>query len=224
MLFRFIARETPKLLRRFAQNYPADLPQVERRHGTWHHADIEWMAHKVRDIQGDFAEIGVFRGAAFRKLAASAAQQGKLAHAFDSFVGMDEPTAADGTHYPKGKFDIGGPEQFIRLMTEAAVKRESYQVWAGYVPACFAQVPDALRFSLAILDLDHYRPTLESLAWLMPRINDGGVLALDDFVPGHNQLATRAIREFLARDKHYKKIAFFNQQLILRKQSSDTKS
>jgi Macrocin-O-methyltransferase (TylF) len=224
MLFKFLAREAPKFLGRFAQNNPPDLPQVERRHGTWHHADIEWMAGKVRDIQGDFAEIGVFRGAAFSKLAASAAQQGKLAHAFDSFVGMDEPTAADGMHYPKGKFDIGGPEQFIRLMTKAAVTRESYQVWAGYVPACFAQAPDALRFSLAILDLDHYRPTVESLDWLAPRVTDGGVLALDDFVPAHDQLATRAIREFLARDKHFKKIAFFNQQLILRKRYSHTKS
>jgi len=217
MLLTFLSREAAKLLGWVAGNNPADLPQVERRCGSWHHADIEWLANRARNVPGDFAEIGVFRGAAFRKVAALAAQQGKLAHAFDSFVGMDEPTAEDGSQYPKGKFDIGGPDQFIRLMTEAGVPRESYRVWAGYVPGCFEPAPQALRFSLAILDLDHYRPTVEGLAWLAPRINDGGLLALDDFVPSHDALATRAIREFLATDKRFEKIAFFNQQLILRK-------
>jgi len=224
MLLKLLAREAAKLLGRITSNNPVDLPQVERRHGSWHHADIEWMANQVRAVAGDFAEIGVFRGAAFRKLAALAAQQAKLAHAFDSFVGMDAPTAEDGTHYPKGKFDIGGPAQFVQLMTAAGVQPELYRVWAGYVPACFEQAPPALRFSLAILDLDHYRPTAASLGWLAPRINDGGLLALDDYVPSHDALATKAIREFLASDRRFEKIAFFNQQLILRKLPSATKS
>ncbi len=133
---------------------------------------------------------------------------------------MDTPTEADGTHYPKGKFDIGGPAQFVRLLTEAGIPGASYRVWAGYVPACFAEVPDAQRFSLAILDLDHYRPTADSLAWLAPRITAGGLLALDDFVPAHDMLATRAINEFLAVNKHFEKIASFNQQLILRRLGS----
>ena len=220
MLLRILAREASRLLGRAGENQAIELPEVVRRHGSWHHDDLEWMAGMVHDVPGDFAEVGVFRGAAFRKLAALATLQGKPAHAFDSFAGMDTPTEADGMHYPKGKFDIGGPAQFERLMTDAGVPRASYRIWAGYVPACFAQAPDTLRFAFAILDLDHYQPTGESLAWLAPRINDGGLLALDDFVPSHDMLATRAINEFLAADHHFEKIAFFNQQLILRKRAS----
>ena len=89
---------------------PVDLPLVPRQTGTWNHADLEWIAAKVTQIPGDFAEIGVFQGAAFRKVAALAAQQNKRAHAFDSFTGMNEPTAFDGGSYPKGMFDVGGPE------------------------------------------------------------------------------------------------------------------
>jgi O-methyltransferase len=224
MLLTFLAREASKLLGWIAGNNPADLPQVERRCGSWHHADIEWMANRVRNIPGDFAEIGVFRGAAFRRVAALAAQQGKRAHAFDSFVGMDEPTAADGWQYPKGKFDIGGPGQFIELMTEAGVSRESYQVWAGYVPACFANVPEALRFALVILDVDHYQPTVDALRWLPARISDHGILALDDYLPRQNAMATKAIKEFLTTDHGFEQIADFNQQLILRKLPSNTGS
>ncbi len=214
-----LARELLRLARLTAAGNPFDLPAVERRHGTWNHADLEWLAPKVAGVAGDFAELGVFRGAAFRKVAELAAGQNKLAHAFDSFAGMDEPTAADGTAYPKGKFDIGGPAEFVRLMDKAGVERERYRMWAGYVPDCFSTVPPALRFSLVILDLDHYQPTVEALVWLTPRINAGGILALDDYVPGGTALASKAIREFLAGDKLFRRVAQFNQQLILQKVS-----
>ena len=212
-----LAREFSRLGRLLLSGNPRDLPAVERRHGSWNHADIEWLAPKVAGIAGDFAEIGVFRGAAFRKVAELAAAQNKNAHAFDSFAGMDEPTAADGNAYPKGKFDIGGPAEFERLMSKAGIARERYTMWAGYVPACFSTVPADLRFTFVILDLDHYQPTVEALQWLQPRINTGGILALDDYVPHGDALATRAIREFRARDQSFRKLAEFNQQLILQK-------
>ena len=212
-----LARELMRLARLLAAGNPLDLPAVERRHGTWNHADLEWLAPKVAGIAGDFAEIGVFRGAAFRKLAELAARQGKLAHAFDSFAGLDEPTAADGSAYPKGMFDIGGPAEFTRLMDKAGMPRQHYRMWAGYVPACFGAVPADLKFSFVILDLDHYQPTVDALQWVTPRISSGGILALDDFMPHGTALASKAIREFRAQDKSFRKIAEFNQQLILQK-------
>ncbi len=212
-----LARELTRLARRLADGNPRDLPAVERRHGSWHHADLEWLAPRVAAIAGDFAEIGVFRGAAFRRLATLAADQHKLAHAFDSFAGMAEPTAADGSAYPKGRFDIGGPAEFLRLMDKAGVAREHYRLWPGYVPDCFNAVPPELRFSFVILDLDHYLPTVHALQWLLPRISPGGILALDDYIAGGNALASKAIGEFLAQDRSFDKVAAFNQQLILRK-------
>ncbi len=224
MLLKLLARDAARLLANAVSGYPLDLPQVARRTGTWNHADIEWLAAKARNVPGDFAEIGVFRGAAFRKVADLAAQQGKAAHAFDSFIGMDEPSPADGASYPKGKFDIGGPDEFVRLMNKAGVARELYEIWPGYVPDCFANVPASLRFSFVILDVDHYQPTVDALHWLPQRINEHGILALDDYLPHTNAMASKAIREFLATDHGFEKIAVFNQQLILRKRASRTNS
>jgi O-methyltransferase len=220
MLLKFLAREATRMLANAVSGNPLDLPQVARVTGSWHHADIEWLAAKARDVPGDFAEIGVFRGAAFCKVAELASIQGRHAHAFDSFFGMGEPSAADGTAYPKGRFDIGGPDEFVRLMTKAGVVRESYDIWPGYVPACFAGVPDTLRFAFVILDVDHYQPTVDALRWLPARINDRGILALDDYLPKTETMASKAIKEFLATDHGFVKIATFNQQLILRKRNS----
>ncbi|HEX3169441.1 MAG TPA: hypothetical protein VHQ88_02610 [Burkholderiales bacterium] len=80
-------------------------------------------------------------------------------------------------------------------------------------------MPDTVRFSWAIVDLDQYQPTADALRWLPDRISAGGLLTLDDYVPivNRGKLATRAIDEFLATDQDFEKIALFNQQLILRK-------
>ena len=219
MLLKLLKREAARFVDNVRSGNPLDLPGVPRQSGSWNHADLEWLASKVSNVPGDFAEIGVFRGAAFRKVAALAGQQSKRAHAFDSFTGMNEPSPVDGPSYPKGMFDIGGSDEFVRLMTQAGVARELYYLWPGYVPECFVKVPGDLHYSFAILDLDHYQPTADALRWLPARINDHGLLALDDYVPTTNKgiLATRAIDEFLATDHGFEKIALFNQHMILRK-------
>ena len=217
MMPKRLVHSASRLLANTINRNPLDLPYVARRTGTWDHADLEWLATRVGNVPGDFAEIGVFQGAAFRKLARLASQQGKLAHAFDSFIGMNAPAPEDGGHYPKGKFDIGGPDQFARLMSEAGVERTCYELWPGYVPDCFSAVPPDRTFSLAILDVDHYHPTVDALRWLSPRITQLGILALDDFLPHANILASKAIKEFLLTNHGFEQIAFFNQQLILRK-------
>ena len=185
--------------------------------GKWAHHDIERLAESVRGLQGDFAEIGVYRGEAFEKVVRMAEAQGKTAHAFDSFCGMNVPSEHDGNNYSKGKFDIGGPDAFVKIMNEKGISEGKYKVWAGYIPDCFVEIPESLKFSFVILDVDHYEPTVEALRWVWPRISPFGILALDDFIPTHTALATLAIKEFLRYQSDFDIVNFFNNQLILRK-------
>ena len=94
MLWKSLVSEFRRLR---AERRFSELPQrpvdIERR--VWHHADVEWMAGLAEGIPGDFSEIGVFNGAAFRKLV-------QLARAFDSFSGTAEPGVQDGNQYAKG--------------------------------------------------------------------------------------------------------------------------
>ena len=204
-------------LRRLSGAVPPLPAGIERRPGSWHHADLAWMAGLAAKVPGDFAEIGVFRGAAFRRVAELAHEQGRAAHAFDSFTGMADPGPQDGNQYGRGVFDVGGPARFAGMMDEAGVPRGWYRLWPGYIPACFEGEPQSLRFALGILDVDHYEPTVQALAWLAPRMAPGGILALDDYLESYSMLATRAIKEFLAGKPPFDIIAQFNQHLILKK-------
>ena len=48
-------------------------------------------------------------------------------------------------------------------------------------------------------------------------MNRDGILALDDYLPATDLLATKAIKEFLGRNAVFERVAEFNQQLILRR-------
>jgi len=110
MLLKLLAHEAARLVENLRSGHPLDLPLVRRRSGTWNHVDLEWIASKVVNVPGDFAEIGVFQGAAFRKVAALAGKQGKRAHAFDSFVGLNEPSSGTMRAIQKACSTLAAPE------------------------------------------------------------------------------------------------------------------
>ena len=81
-------------------------------------------------------------------------------------------------------------------MTQKGTNSKLYSLHAGFIPHCFKGSED-LEFSFAILDADHYLPTVDALKWIWPRINSGGLLALDDYYFDLNSLASKAINEFM---------------------------
>jgi hypothetical protein len=195
----------------------------EEHWGVWSDATISKYTSLAADLDGDFAEVGVAKGATFHRLARIASEQGKAAHAIDSFVGMAPPGEHDrkgkepGAHL-EGKFSVGGAEGFAELMTQRGLPRESYQLWEGFIPQVFASIPADTRFSMVILDVDHYQPTRESLQWLWPRLVSGGYLLLDDCsFSTMDRESTRAIKEFLSSANGFWITDYYNNQLVLRK-------
>lgn len=178
---------------------------------------LELATELVAGVPGDFAEIGVFKGHAFRRFAAAARTQGKRVHAFDSFVGMNDPGPHD-EGYPKGHLDVGGVEAFRELMLAAGVAEDVFLLWPGYVPECLEKCPPETMFSLVYIDLDHHDPTEMSIRWAWPRLSRQGILGFDDYFPGRPILASPPIDAFLERrDGELETVHFANNQLFVRK-------
>jgi O-methyltransferase len=194
----------------------------EERWGVWSDRTLDKYFALARDLKGDFVEIGVAFGDTFHRVARAAHAQGKRAHACDSFAGMGHPGPRDrqpgesGTHL-SGQFSSGGPGPFALALERKGVPNEWYRLWPGWIPESFRAFPTDTVFSLAIIDVDHYQPTKDSLQWVWPRLDPGGYLLLDDYVAGWNRESAAAITEFVADTRGLQIEDYYNNQLIVRK-------
>jgi len=133
---------------------------------------------------GDIAEFGVFRGGTFRFLLEAARLHNRTAHAFDTFTGLAKPGPQDQASrrgrliHPQGKFSIGGVKNFF------GYGKPNVKTYSGLLPST---LPPTLSLAFAHVDLDHYQPTLDVLAWAWKNLQVGGCLAFHDF---HNNPAT----------------------------------
>lgn len=183
--------------------------------GIWPDKTLKRCVEVIGDIPGDFAEIGVYRARLFHRVATAAHKRGVHAHAFDSFFGLGGKGKKDGKGFENGALSIGGPQKFVEFMEGYKIPPAWYSMHVGYVPKCFAGADD-LRFSLVFIDLDLYAPTVDAIGWAWPRLNPGGVLALDDVFPGRGTFAGLAVDEFLAaHEGQYEEIGLANSQLLL---------
>ena len=156
------------------------------------------LAASVKKLPGSTAECGVLGGvgsAMICKTLEGSYQDGEEHFGFDSFEGLSEPEGPDRTQYAwqkQGALAIG-PETAEELLADFPFCR----LVKGWVPDSLAEAQDH-RFRLVHLDMDLYRPTLESLRFFYDRMNPGGVFVFDDY--GHlTCLGVReAVQEFFA--------------------------
>jgi hypothetical protein len=160
---------------------------------------VVWQLMRLTtDVQGDTAECGAFEGAD-SYLICKANGERRHHHIFDSFEGLSRPDRSDGAYWQEGGL-ARGEEVVARNLAEFS----AYTLYRGWIPSRFAEITDR-RFSFVHIDVDLHQPTLDSLAFFYPRMNEGGIIICDDYGSSVCPGATSAVNEFLA-DKPEKMI------------------
>jgi O-methyltransferase len=182
---------------------------------------IDGVRHVVRrDLPGDFAECGVWRGGSVLAMILTLQELGiadRDIHLFDTFEGMTEPTEHDESAFDGRALETwtearaGGERPWNALFdaqtfNEAAVR--GVLEATGYPPERLhlvrgrveETVPDRApeRLALLRLDTDWYESTHHELVHLYPRLVDGGLLIVDDY--GHWDGCRRAVDEYFATE------------------------
>ncbi len=148
------------------------------------------------DVEGDFAELGVFRGNTAAVLAHFALAAGRTVHLFDTFEGFDDQDL-------KG-LDVGARKQEFEGTSVATVRKIIGPAWSacrlavGYFPQSIEPVHASRRYAVVSLDCDLYEPMKSGLEFFYPRMPKGGLFMLHDYSSLHWQGARRAIDEFCA--------------------------
>jgi len=149
------------------------------------------MIKKTKNVPGDIAEFGIYRGRMFVPMAKIAQKWGKVIHGIDSFEGMPEPGEHDGNHYPKGKFS-NTSVSLIRNKLDGVPA----EIYKGFVPGILEELL-GIRYSFVHLDLDHYVPTAICMVFVWSKMCKGGILCVHDFFPDRKTLAAKACNEFI---------------------------
>jgi O-methyltransferase len=144
---------------------------------------------KTANIDGSFAELGVYRGHTSRFIHQQAPE--RRLFLFDTFEG-----------FPAEIAEASGDERF-RNTSQTSVadyigNTDNVFFRVGYFPET-ARGLENERFSLVMLDFDLYDSALEGLRFFYSRLVPGGYLFMHDFnSPESDHAIERAAAEFLA--------------------------
>jgi Macrocin-O-methyltransferase (TylF) len=146
-------------------------------------------------VEGDFAELGVWRGNTASVLAHFALQSRRTLFLFDTFKGFSDRDL-------KG-LDAGVKPSFantsIELVREVVGPAwQACEVVPGYFPESLRLEHFDRRFAVVSVDCDLYEPMKSGLEFFYPRLSRGGLLLLHDYSSGFWPGAKQAVDEFCA--------------------------
>ena len=156
------------------------------------------LAQRIREsgVPGAAAELGVYRGDLARKI--NALFPDRELYLFDTFSGFD---SRDVNVEMENKTSRAEEGDFSDTSAEAVRARLPYPERAhfaqGYFPETAVSYGD-VRFAFVSLDADLYAPILAGLKFFVPRLSEGGVILLHDYLNERFRGAKKAVEEYEA--------------------------
>ena len=146
-------------------------------------------------IEGDLAEVGVFRGNTAYLLAWFAQRNNRTIHLFDTFQGFDERDCVgiDNVHGNSDDFKNTSLNQVEDLLGELL---DSCELEEGRFPETLQDGHKNKKYSVVSIDCDLYEPIKASLDNFYPLMSKGGIFLIHDYSSGFWEGATQAVNEF----------------------------
>jgi Macrocin-O-methyltransferase (TylF) len=169
-----------------------------------------WNLCRMTNSQGHILEVGSYHGGGALHLS-NACPQRKII-VCDSFQGFDKLDPYLDASFKYEMFKNASHQAVDQMF---ARRNRNYVILAGFFPAiCRDKGFDLGPVSFVHLDVDAYKPTIESLEYLEPFMMDQSLIVLDDF----NRTADgvmRAVREFIMRHPSWSAFPLFPGQGLL---------
>jgi hypothetical protein len=147
-------------------------------------------------IEGDFAELGVWKGNTASVFAHYAAETNRTVFLFDTFDGFAERdlVGIDAQHNAQMFRDTS-----IGQVKDVIGENSRYcEFIAGRFPDVIPERCKLATYAAVHLDCDLYEPMRAGLDFFYPRMARGGILILHDYSSGHWRGAKKAVDEFCA--------------------------
>jgi O-methyltransferase len=181
-------------------NYPLISNQINKNQLDTILTELERV---LPSLDGAVVEFGCYIGTTslFLRRLLDAYGDGREFHVYDSFEGLPPKTALDesraGDQFRAGELAVGKKE-FLRQFQKAGLRPPLvHKGWFKDVAP--ADVPEQIAF--AFLDGDFYESIRDSLRLVLPRMQSGGSIVVDDYAREALPGAARAVHERFSPDR-----------------------
>jgi len=147
-------------------------------------------ANFVKSLDGDVAEMGVYRGGASKVIARLFEMTDKTIHLFDTFTGMPPSSDKDGDRGWNG-WDKTSAEIVSSFLSDCP----NIKIHAGLFSDTLPLVADK-KFCLVYVDCDLYESAKECCEFFYPRMVTGGLMVFHDYYALHIKGIKLAVDEF----------------------------
>jgi hypothetical protein len=145
-------------------------------------------------VEGDFAELGVWRGNTAAVLAHFAQLHGRKTDLFDTFNGFSERDFI-GLDADRDKSFSNTSVDFVRNVI--GVNSSNCQFNQGYFPDTITEQHRNSKYAVVSLDADLYQPLKAGLEFFYPRMSQGGILFFHDYSSQQWKGASEALDEWV---------------------------
>ena len=135
---------------------------------------IYQLIERVKNIEGDFIEIGSYSGGS-AKLISLFKQNSRKFYIFDTFEGLADTGPLD-TGLKNGYLCYSNLETFKTLLSDSSVI-----IQKGYFPQCAGELLNSNKFSFVHLDVDTYESTRNCLDFFNNKMAKGGIILTHDY-------------------------------------------
>lgn len=167
--------------------------------------NIRRAVDSVKNVQGRFAELGVYRGGVARMLTEIA--PARRLDLFDTFTGMPPITTEGVDEHKSGDFGdtnlrevqsyVNNPNAFyFEGIFKGAPLLEELQDCEAAVRAGEPYESGRYKYAFVHLDADLYESTEAGLNYFWPRLEHGGILILDDYFWPNCPGVLKAVAEY----------------------------
>lgn len=153
---------------------------------------LHHLAAYVSCLEGQAAEIGVYKGGTARLIAKTLEPKNKEIHLFDTFTGMPE-TNPQKDSYRAGAFSDTSLESVKNYLADC----QNIFLYPGMFPETAGPIEDR-QFCFVHIDVDIYDSVKNCCEFYFPRLVGGGLLVFDDYGDRSCPGAKAAIDEFFS--------------------------
>ncbi len=150
-------------------------------------------------IEGEFAELGVWRGNTASILAHYAVRARRRLVLFDTFEGFSDKDL-NGVDFNKG---LQFQDTSISMVASVVGEEVGIEYVRGYFPATITASLSQRSYAVVSLDCDLYAPMKAGLEFFYPRMKPGAIFLLHDYSSGCWDGAKRAVDEFCVANDEY---------------------